>query len=325
MPLKPFLGASRIKSGNELIESLSEICSQNRDPWFIDIEDEHVLAAYRVREILYSQQSEYQLIELVEFENWGRGLILDGRIQMTEADEFIYHEMLVCPAMMWTHPRRVLILGGGDGCTAREILRWNCVEQVRLVELDGAILDLFQNKYPEWAEGAFDDSRLEVQCKDAIEVLNSDETWDLIIGDLTEPYDDSGAAGDLSSSLFGPEFFRLIAKKLNPRGMFAIQSGGIVLGNHSLNKHHVQIVSDLAMNIGPLRIACEYIPSFNSMWTCSFAAKNDDRFIDPDLDRTLGFEEVKGLRYYHGQTHGRLFALRLASGFQAVYESPLGD
>lgn len=130
------------------------------------------------------------VMEMIERPNWGMACYMNGEIQSCLADERIYHESLVHPAMVSVvNPRRVLIVGGGEGATAREVLKWRSVECVDMYEWDKDVLDCFQLEYREWANGAWEDPRLRVHYKNIFEVVENypEEPYDVIIIDLFEP------------------------------------------------------------------------------------------------------------------------------------------
>jgi spermidine synthase len=130
------------------------------------------------------------VIEMIERPRWGMACYMNGEIQSCLADEKIYHEALVHPAMVSVvNPKRVLIIGGGEGATAREVLKWRSVERVDMYEWDKDVVELFRGSYPEWGKGVWDDSRLCIHYKDFFEEMNHypEERYDVIIVDLFEP------------------------------------------------------------------------------------------------------------------------------------------
>jgi spermidine synthase len=129
-------------------------------------------------------------VEMVNHPNWGLTCYMDGDIQSSEYDEAIYHEALVHPAMaMAPKPRRVMIMGGGEGATAREVLKWPTVEHVDMYEWDMDVMALFRQSYPQWANGAWEDPRLHIHAVDVMEVIQTRPAneYDVIIVDLFEP------------------------------------------------------------------------------------------------------------------------------------------
>lgn len=167
--------------------------------------------------ILFREQSQYQEIEIFENGFFGRVLTLDGLVMMTERDEFIYHEMLVHPAMV-SHPapERILIVGGGDGGTAREVLKYP-VKEVHLVEIDGMVIEA-SRRYLPTISSALDDERLRIHVEDAtIWIEDHRDKFDVVIVDSTDPI---GPA----EGLIGEAFFENVFRALRKDGIMVIQS-----------------------------------------------------------------------------------------------------
>ena len=143
----------------------------------------------QVRQVLYSGETAYQRVEILESELFGRSLVLDGKTQSTERDEHLYHEALVHPAMLLhLGPRTVFIGGGGEGGTLREVLAHRSVERVVMLDLDREVVDLCRRYLPQHHQGSFNDPRVELCHQDAREYLaNSDERFDVMIMDLVDP------------------------------------------------------------------------------------------------------------------------------------------
>lgn len=159
---------------------------------------------------------------LVIFQNrcLGRVLVLDGVVQTTEADEFIYHEMMAhVPILAHGAVRRVLIIGGGDGALLREVLRHRSIEQAIQVEIDPLVIDLCRRYLPNHSDGAFDDPRTRVVVDDGLRFLQrSGSTFDVILTDSTDP---QGSA----AALFGRSYYAACKKGLNPGGVLVTQNG----------------------------------------------------------------------------------------------------
>jgi spermidine synthase len=133
-------------------------------------------------------------IEMVERPGWGTTCFMDGAIQSCEIDEYLYHETLVHPVMISSHKRnRVMIIGGGEGATAREVLKWPDVTNVDMYEWDKDVVELFKARYPQWAKGAWEDSRLTIYYDDIFEKIKEmpSERYDVIIIDLFDPTNDN--------------------------------------------------------------------------------------------------------------------------------------
>jgi spermidine synthase len=179
---------------------------------------------YRCHSLVYRGQSPFQEIAIVDTEVHGRMLFLDGICQSSENDEFIYHEMLVHPALFGhPDPRRVLVIGGATGASLREIFRHPGIERVVMVDIDGELIDLCKRYLPQWHEGRFDDPRLELLIEDGRKYLEtSSETFDSVILDLSDPFEGSPAL-----LLFTREFYHLARARLTSKGTVTVQAQGI--------------------------------------------------------------------------------------------------
>jgi spermidine synthase len=193
------------------------------DEWFLDLNNEFELTGFRRERVVVAGRTEFQSFEIFENRLWGRMLILDGRLQSAEVDEFIYHEALVQPAMLaHPDPQRVLILGGGEGATLREVLRHPGVQRAVMVDIDGELVGLCKEWLPAFHQGAFDDARTELVAADGRAWLAAqpDGALDVIILDLPEPLEAGPAL-----QLFTRQMYELARRKLAPGGVVAVQSG----------------------------------------------------------------------------------------------------
>ena len=246
----------------------------------------------------------FQVLEIVDTVAYGRSLFLDEKIQSAIADEFIYHEALVHPAMV-THPapRRVFIAGGGEGATAREILRHSTVELVLMVDIDPDAVEACRTHLADFHQGAFNDPRLILVHADArAELERSQDTFDVIIVDVTDPL-----AGGPSYRIFTREFYQIAREHLAPGGLIAVQAES---GDCGVLEGHVAIVHTLASVFSRATGYRAHVPSFGETW--GFAIASDER-LPEDLtaqavDRTLGARGCSNLRFYDGLTHRSLFS-----------------
>lgn len=173
-----------------------------------------------VRERLWSGRSAFQEIEVLDTDAFGRVLVLDGIFQTSERDEHVYHEMLVHPALC-TAPdvRRVLVIGGGDGGTVREVLRHPGVERVVQVEIDADVVEVSKRFLPSIGGTAWDDSRLDLRIGDGVAFVRDGDSppFDVIVLDGSDPIGPS-------SGLFDHAFYRDCARALTPNGVFVAQT-----------------------------------------------------------------------------------------------------
>ncbi len=275
------------------------------DKWLEDKVSDSLVQRHRLDEVLVSGRTPYQAYQIARSRNFGRCLVLDGKIQSTDADEFIYHEALVQPAMI-THPapRRVFIAGGGEGATLREVLRHATVERAVMVDIDAEVTALCRRYLPEHSAGAFEDSRTELHHADARQFLaESSEAYDVIIIDLPDPIEAGPAY-----LLFTQEFYRLVSDRLAPDGIIAVQAGAAAL-TELLN---LTAVHHTLKSVFPVVAACAtHMPCFGGPWGFCLASRQLDpaALTAEEVDKRIAARGISGLRFYDGITHRGMFAL----------------
>ncbi|MEL7560079.1 polyamine aminopropyltransferase [Stutzerimonas chloritidismutans] len=175
---------------------------------------------FRVDKMLHEVHTEHQHLVIFENARMGRVMALDGVIQTTEADEFIYHEMLThVPILAHGLARRVLIIGGGDGGILREVAKHRDVESITMVEIDSTVVELCKEFLPEHSKGAFEDPRLNLVIDDGLRfVATTDQKFDVIISDSTDPI-------GLGKVLFSENFYQACRRCLNEGGILVTQNG----------------------------------------------------------------------------------------------------
>ena len=175
---------------------------------------------FSIDNMLHEVRTEHQHLVIFENARMGRVMALDGVIQTTEADEFIYHEMLThVPILAHGAARRVLIIGGGDGGMLREVAKHKSVERITMVEIDAGVVEFCRQYLPNHSAGAYDDPRFKLVIDDGVNFVNqTDETFDVIISDCTDPI----GPGE---SLFTSAFYEGCARCLNEGGIFVAQNG----------------------------------------------------------------------------------------------------
>jgi spermidine synthase len=255
-----------------------------------------------------SIRTQYQRLDVIRLQGFGLCMILDGRIQLAESDEWIYHELLVHPAcVLHGDPRRVLVLGGGDGCATRELLRYPHLDENVVVDIDEAVVELFRNRFSSINGGALNDPRVRVLCSDASEFLDGWRgDFDLIISDLTEPFDPTDPGEVLSAHLYTPLSYELIKSRLAAGGIFVCQTAGII-AQPQHDRFHMRILPEIQRHFRHVKTCYEFIPSFGEMWSITLASPRPLRIAGPQVDRALRRHRVTGLRYYDGIAHERAF------------------
>ena len=264
------------------------------------------LHAHAVDETYFAGRTAFQSVAVLRTAVFGKMLVLDGDTQSSQADEKIYHETLVHPAMAAVADRsEVLILGGGEGATLREVLRDPSLRRCTMVDIDGDVVELSKKYLPEWSEGAFDDPRARVIIGDALKFIKEDhDRYGVVISDLTEPLPDSP-----SFPLFNGEVFRDIKSRLAPGGVYVLQASTAGFHNMAL---HAKMARSLREHFKHVRSFYTHVPAFDNDW--AFIACSDD--VDVAATDPVRIDAyVRGLHgdnwFYDAETHRRLFALPL--------------
>jgi spermidine synthase len=251
-------------------------------------------------------QTKFQHVEIMETASYGKALVLDGRIQSSQADEFIYHEALVHPGMLATEskPESGLIIGGGEGATLREVLRYPSVKRAVMVDIDGEVVDLCKKHLPEMHQGAFEDKRTELRHEDARGYLEkTSERFDFISIDLVEPLEEGPAC-----MLFTKEFYTLIRDRLTPGGAMTMQAGMTKVGELNFFTAIHRTLRDVFPVVAGYQA---FISCFGTPWGFITATKK----IDPRkqtveaVDKLVADRIKSPLSYWDGQTHQHSFGL----------------
>jgi spermidine synthase len=257
--------------------------------------------------IFYEGDTKYQHVQIFSNPLLGKILFLDNNIQSAEFDEFIFHESLAHPALL-SHPspQNVLVIGGGEGATLREVLRHEVVKKAVMVDLDEELVSLCRKFLPEWSGGAFSDPRSELFFSDASRyVTECRQKFDVIISDLTEPINKGP-----SVYLFTKEFFEKIHGILKKKGMFVLQAGS---ADPYYHQFFSSLVRTLQLIFPVVRPYWAYVFSYGFPWGFVIASKKADPLeIDEScIKETIKTRSVEKLRYYHAGIHKGMFALPL--------------
>ena len=254
--------------------------------------------------IVLSEQTEYQRLVVAETVAYGRALFLDGLIQSAQADEALYHEPFVHPALVaHGNPRRVLVAGAGEGATKREVLRHPQVEHVLTVDLDRRVVEACKQYLPEWHEGSFDDPRVELRFEDVQRTLASAEpgSFDAVFLDITDPVEEGP-----SVELFTTRFYRQVERVLAPGGVVVLQAG-------ELDPHQARVARSIRSTMeavfGWLRFGHSFVPSFHALWGFALAAREPLELLPADLEQRIGRLPVDRLRVYDAAHHRSFFEL----------------
>jgi spermidine synthase len=283
--------------------------------WYVEQVGPGEIHGHSLVRQLVSGRSQFQEYAVVLSALFGKMLVLDGDTQSSGLDEHIYHEALVHPACVAAggKPERALILGGGEGATARELLRLGSIRKVTMVDIDGEVVDICKRYLPEWSAGAFDDPRVEVIIADAKQyIFSSNEHFDVIIGDLTEPLSDSPSA-----ELHTPEMYEAIRSHLTANGAYALQAS--TAGPHNLELH-ARMVTNLKRSFDLVYPYTAYVPAFDTEWGFALCAGRVDMSSEEAATKAQAHASAcGGLRFYDAESHRRLF--NLPRYLREAYES----
>ncbi|TYP59874.1 polyamine aminopropyltransferase [Thermosediminibacter litoriperuensis] len=262
--------------------------------WFTEMQSKSIKMSYRVKDVLHTEKTEYQNLAVFETEEFGRMLVLDDVVQLTMKDEFIYHEMMAhVPLVTHGNPERVLVIGGGDGGTLREILK-HPVKEAHLVEIDEKVIEASKKFFPTLSV-AFEDPRAKVFCEDGIAYVKKFKNYyDVIIVDSTDPV--GPAVG-----LFAKEFYKDIYEALTDGGIFVAQTESPFYYEDLLKKVY-SAVSDIFPHAA---VYTATIPTYpGSLWTFTMGSK----LIDP-LTRDISNIPDLNTKYYTPYIHRSCFNL----------------
>ncbi|MEN6412875.1 MAG: polyamine aminopropyltransferase [Veillonellales bacterium] len=265
--------------------------------WFTEFQTKDLGLTARIRKTLFTGQSQFQEVAVVDSCQFGRMLVLDGVFQAAIFDEYIYHEMIAhVPLFTHPHPQKVLVIGGGDGGTVREVVKHSAVEQVQMVEIDGMVVEVSKKFLPEISSALIaDHPKLRLKIGDGIQHMKEAENeYDVIIVDCSDPI----GPGE---GLFTHDFYRNVYKALKADGLFVQQTESPF--------YHQPLIKRLYQDIDALfpvtRLYLANIPLYPGGLHCFTmgSKKYDPLQVSPDIKPDLG------ARYYNQAIHKSCFAL----------------
>ncbi len=273
--------------------------------WFRDYISPGLTVSHSIRRVIYSGQSKFQSIEVIDTGSFGVCLVLDGKIQSSESDEFVYHEALVHPGML-THPgpEKVFIAGGGEGATLREVLTHRSVKKVTMVDLDEEVVDVCRRFLPSFHQDSFADPRVELHFADARKHLeDSEDSFDVIVIDLPDPLDKGPAR-----LLYTQEFYQTVKQRLAPDGITSMQAEPATWNDlHNFT----DIFSTLKTVFSIVRPYQTHIPSFLSLWgfICASESLDPANLAPEELNARISARVSRELKSYDGLTNEAMFAI----------------
>ncbi|MEY4604442.1 MAG: hypothetical protein RIT43_1734 [Bacteroidota bacterium] len=274
-----------------------------RNVWFTDKDENQALSLRFTGEVFYDVQSPFQRVRILESYKYGKMLALDDMVMTTIKDEFHYHEMITHPSM-FTHgdAKNILVIGGGDGGTVREILRHKSVEKVTMVEIDGEVIEACKQHLPQIA-AAFDHPKLNLIVDDGIAFIKNAarESYDIIIVDGSDPV---GPA----EGLFSVEFYTNCYNALKDGGILVAQGESPKFNEKAFSELNITLQKIFGKNNAPVSLF--FVPTYpTGMWSFQYGLKGSKHPKSiSQFDEIQQFVSDHGLRYYNGDVHVGSFA-----------------
>lgn len=265
---------------------------------YTELHDDKFGITMKVKDVLYTSQSKFQKIDILDTEFFGRMLLLDDLVMTTEKDEFFYHEMIAhIPMLSHPAPKTVLVIGGGDGGTIREVLKHDTVEKAVLCEIDGDVIDACK-KYLPTLSCALDDERVDIQVRDGIEyIAQSKNMFDIILIDSTDPLGPG-------VGLFTEEFYKNVNEALKDGGIMVCQSE-----SPFADQKEIKMIQPLLKKAFPIvKTYAGPMPTYPSgYWSWTFCSNTVEPCSFLDVNRAEKIE--KGAKLYNKELHKAVFAL----------------
>ena len=268
--------------------------------WFSEQHTPNVKFSIKVDRQLFSEMSDFQRVDIFESAEFGRFLVLDGCMMLTEKDEFIYHEMIThVPLCVNPAIKKVLLVGGGDGGTARELLKYETIESIDLVEIDATVVHACRKFIPQTA-ACLDNPRVKIFFEDGLKFIrHCTNEYDLIIVDSTDPF----GPGE---GLFTKEFYGNCYNALHNDGIMVNQHENPYYNKDAvaMQRAHKRIVSSFPIS----RVYQLHIPTYPSgHWLFGFASKKFHPTVGVDFARWKSLNLQT--KYYNTKLHRGAFAL----------------
>lgn len=260
--------------------------------WLSEYSTDNLKLSLRVKNPVHSEKTEYQDLVIADTYEYGRTLMLDGAIQLTEKDEFTYSEMMAhVPLCSHKNPEKVLIIGGGDGAIMREVLKHECVKKCTLIDIDKRVIACSKEFMP-FAGCSFSDSRTDVKCMDAMKFIReTDERYDVVIVDSTDPV-------DFAAGLFQSGFYEDVKRVMNDTAMLSELTESPFTDKDLMR----QAINEMRKVFPIVKMYWGVVPTYPSgMWTYGISSMRED---PSEPVRT-----VKPTKYYTNEIHRSSFVL----------------
>jgi spermidine synthase len=274
--------------------------------WFWELLSPDLMLCSSILDMKFAGKTTYQSVEIMRTGSFGWCLVLDGKVQSSDADEFVYHEAIVhLPMITHPDPKTVFIGGGGEGAIAREVLSYPGVERVVMVDIDEKVVEVCRKYLPGRSQGAFEEGRLELHFTDARKYLeNTHDRFDVMIFDLADPVEEGPAY-----LLYTKNFNRLVMERLVPGGIAVTQAGNcnVVLHTEVFTVIH-NTMEAVFPEVYPYSAA---VPSFAGAWGFVMGSVGPDpcKIDSAEVDRRIAQRTNASLGFYDGIVHEGMLRL----------------
>ena len=259
--------------------------------WFFE-DDMPLAVALQIKSTPYSSKSKYQKIDVLDSITMGNVMLLDDKVMITEKDEFYYHETIAHASLsIHSDPRKIMVIGGGDGGTVREVLKYKTVEEVELVEIDEEVIEVSKKYFPE-AACELNNPKLKIKVDDAIEYVKNikEGSYDAILCDSTDPQ-------GFALGLISKEFYTNASKALKNDGIYICQSGSLIIQE-----------KEFRMALENMRTAFKYVDAIVSivptypgcLWSFLIASNKP-------IDKKIKQKPNGKTKYWNEELHEKLF------------------
>lgn len=257
---------------------------------------------FKTEKTIYKTKTEFQDLEIHDFKDYGRILRLDGVFQTSDRDEFLYHEPLThVPGIAMNGAKTSLVIGGGDGGAAEELLKYPTMEKVVMVELDKEVVRASREFIPDIAKDAFDSPKLDLRFEDGIKYIQkTDEKFDHVLLDLTDPFGPSVA-------LYTKDFYEDINRILNPNGALSLHIESPITRPQIFSGLYWTLKS-VFKNVRPM---LNYVPLYGTLWGFAIASQQlDPKQMDKqEVQKRISGFGLNDLKFYNPDTHFSLMSL----------------
>ena len=262
-----------------------------KDGWFLE-DDMPLAIALQIKKVLYSSRSKYQKIDILDSLSMGNVMLLDDKVMITEKDEFYYHETITHSSLsISSNPEKVMVIGGGDGGTVREVLKYKSVKEVELIEIDEEVINTSKKYFPEVA-CELNNPKLKIRVSDAIKYVKDvpEKTYDAILCDSTDPQ-------GFALGLISKDFYKNASRALKADGIYICQSGSLIIQE----KEFKTALENMRFVFKYVDVIVSIVPTYpGALWSFLIASNKP-------IDKRIKQKPVGKTKYWNPELHEKLF------------------